>query len=112
MRPVPAKSSEILKWHVNSEPFDGSFNYRSVIGKLNYLEKGPRPDIAYMTHQCAGFMSDPKIEHAKVVRRLRRHFLWTRDKGMILTPKLELGLESHVDANFSGNWDRELRVRS
>jgi hypothetical protein len=33
---IPAKSSEILGRHDDSEPFDNSFNYRSVIGKLNY----------------------------------------------------------------------------
>lgn len=34
---TPAASSKLLSQHTNSEPFDNSFNYRSVIGKLNYL---------------------------------------------------------------------------
>jgi Reverse transcriptase (RNA-dependent DNA polymerase) len=32
-------SSKILKKHKNSQDFDGSFDYESVVGKLNYLEK-------------------------------------------------------------------------
>jgi hypothetical protein len=47
---TPAKSSTILKSHVNSPDFDNNFNYRSVIGKLNYLEKWIRADISYAVH--------------------------------------------------------------
>ena len=36
---VPATPSKILRRHATSEDFDGSFDYRSVIGKLNYLKK-------------------------------------------------------------------------
>ena len=55
-----ACSSKILKRHSDSEPFDNSFKYRSVIGKLNYLERGRRSDISYAVHQCARFCSDPR----------------------------------------------------
>jgi hypothetical protein len=106
-RPTPAVHSSILSRHSNSEPFDNSFNYRSVIGKLNYLEKGSRPDIAYIVHQCARFSVDPKREHGKAVRHLGRYLLATRDKGLILTPDLKRGLEDYVDADFAGNWNKD-----
>jgi hypothetical protein len=67
---VPASSSKLLSCHTTSEPFDNSFNYKSVIGKLNYLEKGLRSNKAYITHQCARFTQDPKMEHAKAIRWL------------------------------------------
>eukprot|EP00978_Attheya_sp_CCMP212_P041667 scaffold241829_cov35-Attheya_sp.AAC.2 len=67
---TPALRSKILFRHSYSEPFDKSFEYRSVIGKLNYLEKATRSDIAYITHQCARFSSDPKVEHEKAIRWL------------------------------------------
>ena len=35
--------------------------------KLNYLEKGTRPDIAYATHQLARFSSNPKQSHGDAV---------------------------------------------
>jgi hypothetical protein len=104
---IPAKSSEILGRHDDSEPFDNSFNYRSVIGKLNYLEKGSRPDIAYIVHQCARFTANPKVEHGKAIRWLGRYLKGTRDKGMILRPNGDLGLEVYVDADFVGNYKEE-----
>jgi hypothetical protein len=69
-RSTPAASSKLLTRHSESEPFDNSFNYRSLIGKLNYLEKATRSDIAYAVLQCARFVSDPKIEHGDAVRWL------------------------------------------
>ena len=36
---TPAASSKLLTRHSDSKPFDGSFNYRSVIGKLTYWNK-------------------------------------------------------------------------
>jgi hypothetical protein len=31
---IPSSSSKLLKRHTNSPPFDGSFNYRSVVDKM------------------------------------------------------------------------------
>ena len=103
---IPAASSRLLSRHTDSEDFDKSFNYRSVIGKLNYLEKGSRSDIAYITHQCARFSIDPKKEHGDAIRWLARYLKATRDKGTILRPDdLRKQLEVYVDADFAGNWD-------
>lgn len=101
---TPAATSKILRRHSNSSPFDGSFNYRSVVGKLNYLEKGSRPDIAYAVHQCARFSADPKQEHGDAIRWLAKYLKGTRDKGMVLKPTKERQLEVFVDADFAGNW--------
>jgi hypothetical protein len=72
VKDTPAKSSTILKSHVNSPDFDNNFNYRSVIGKLNNLEKCTRPDISYAVHQCARFMIQQKEEHGKAIKWLGR----------------------------------------
>lgn len=102
---TPAASSRILSYHSASETFDNSFHYRSIIGKLNFLEKSTRPDIAFITHQCARYSSDPRKEHGMAIRWLARYLKGTRDKGMILTPTQEKDLEVHVDADFAGAWD-------
>ena len=63
---IPAHFTRILLRRPDEEPFDNSkFHYRSVIGKLNYLEKNTRPDIAYAVHQLARFSSDPKKSHGE-----------------------------------------------
>ncbi len=102
---IPASSSRLLSRHSNSEAFDNSFHYKSVIGKLNYLEKSTRSDIAYITHQCARFTSAPKKEHGQALRWLGRYLRETKKYGTILRPVKGKDLELYVDADFSGNWD-------
>ena len=104
-KPTPAASTKLISSHTKSEPFDESFHYRSIIGKLNFLEKSTRPDISYTSHQCARFTSDPKKEHGKAIRWLARYLKGTRTGGLILRPKMDRELEIYVDADFAGNWD-------
>jgi Reverse transcriptase (RNA-dependent DNA polymerase) len=82
---TPASSSKTLSRFPKSAPFDRSFHYRRIIGKLNYLEKGSRSDIAYIVHQCARFVQEPKEEHGQALRWLGRYLKGTRDKGKSIT---------------------------
>ena len=49
-RSIPAKVSEILKRNKAILEIIPDFNYKSLIGKLNYLERGTHCDISYMIH--------------------------------------------------------------
>ena len=100
-------SSRPLLRNLKSEPFDGHFDYRRVIGQLNYLEKCTRMDISCATHQGARFVADPKVEHGKALKWLGRYLAGTRDKGIILNPDQNQGFEVYVDASFAGDWDPE-----
>ena len=112
VKTTPAASSRILSIHSESERFDKSFHYRSIIGKLNFLEKSTRPDIAFITHQCARYTSDPRKEHGAAIRWLARYLKGTRNKGIVMNPKSDKGLEVYVDADFAGSWDpKESHIR-
>lgn len=104
-KPTPTPATKLISHHSASEAFDESFHYRSVIGKLNFLEKSTRPDISYTTHQCARFTSSPRKEHGNALRWLGRYLKGTRDKGLIITPDPNQDLMVYVDADFAGNWD-------
>jgi hypothetical protein len=100
-RSTPPASSKVFTQHTESPEFDESFNYHSVIGKLNYLEKATWSDISSAVHQCARFVSNPKKEHGEAVRWLVRYLKGTKDKGTILKPMVEQDLEVYVDASFA-----------
>ena len=102
---IPAQSSKILTAHPDSPDFDNNFHYRSVIGKLNYLEKCTRPDISYAVHQCARFSANPKEEHGKAIKWLGRYLKGTADKGLIFKPD-DSSFQVYVDSDFAGNWDK------
>ena len=52
-KPTPASSLVLLLRNSELEAHDDSFNYRSIIGELNYLKGDTRSDISYITRQCA-----------------------------------------------------------
>jgi hypothetical protein len=100
-------SSKPLLRCPTAEPFDGHFDYRRVIGKLNYLEKCTRIDVTCATHQCARFVGEPKDVHGKAVKWIGRYLAGTKDKGLVLKPDKNKGFEVYVDASFVGDWDPE-----
>jgi hypothetical protein len=102
-----APSSTILHRNLDGDPFVEEWDYWSVIGKLNFLEKSTRPAIAYAVHQCARFASNPKQSHANAVKYLCRYLFATKDKGLILCPDASKSFEVHVDCDFAGNWIKE-----
>ena len=105
--PTPALVTKTLRNFDKEPDFDNSFGYSSVIGKLNYLEKCTRPDIAFAAHQCARFSKQPKKSHGVAVRHIGRYLLGTRDKGIILKPLSEQSFDVYVDSDFAGNFTKE-----
>jgi histone deacetylase 1/2 len=103
---TPALSSKILLRDEDGEPWrDEKWKYRSVIGKLNFLEKSTRPDIAYAVHQFAWFTANPKQSHAEAVKNIVRYLKGTREMGIILNPR-EQSVECFADASFGGDWHK------
>jgi hypothetical protein len=62
---VPAKVALQLHAFKEDPPFNQSFDYPSLVGKLNYLGQITRPDIMYATHQVAKNASEPRKSHGK-----------------------------------------------
>jgi hypothetical protein len=86
--------------------FDLDFNYRSVVGKLNYLDQTTCPDIMYATHQIAKYSSDPRKLHGEAILYLICYLKKTRDLGLHFKPDSTKGFECYCDADFSGLWNR------
>ena len=105
-RSTPAAATKILSRNESEPTADCPFHYRSVIGKLNFLEKSTRPDIAYAVHQCARFCSDPKQNHIDAVTHLVKYLQATKDQGIIINPDVSKSFETYADADFAGNWNK------
>jgi hypothetical protein len=104
---TPGASSKTLLCYTNEPDFDGHFDYRKVIGKLNYLKKCTRLDITCAVHQAARFVATPKKPHADAIKWISRYLKVTADKGMVYRPDTDIGFEVYVDATFSGDWNPE-----
>ena len=103
---IPALSTKILTKDESGPEMKEEFHYRSVIGKLNFLEKSTHPDLAYSVHQCARFSSNPKQSHVEAVKKIGRYLVSTRDKGILMRPQVDHSFDCWVDANFAGDWNQ------
>jgi hypothetical protein len=86
--------------------FDLDFNYRSVVGKLNYFTQTTYPDIMYATHQIAKYSSDPRQSHGEAILYLICYLKKARDLGLCFKPDSTKGFECYCDADFSGLWNK------
>jgi hypothetical protein len=100
----------VLDRDLNGEDFHGRFHFHVVVGKLNFLKKGSRPEIAYSIHQCAHFSKSPKECHAEAVMHICRYLMLTREQGIILDPQNGKSFEVYGDANLCGNWNRSTEM--
>ena len=105
-RPTPAVKP-LLHKDTNGIPRNNSWNYRTAIGMLTYLQGTSRPDISMAVHQCARFSMKPMLSHERAVKRIGRYLLGTREKGIVYNPDMSKGLECYVDADFAGGWSKE-----
>jgi hypothetical protein len=94
----PCRQS-ILQIYLHGVPCNGKFHYRSIAGKLNFLEKGTRPDIAFATHQCVRFSKETRASHEDAAMWLIKYLLATKDDGNIYDPKREQSIEVYADAD-------------
>ena len=107
-KPVPAKSHITLLAHKDQPKFSLGFDYRSVTGKLNYLAQTSRPDIMYAVHQIAKFSADPRMPHGEAIIYLVRYLMRSRDIGIRFSPNPSKGFECFCDADFAGNWNKDV----
>ena len=107
-KPTPAAAIKILRRNEGEKRYDGKpFHYRRVVGKLNFLDKSTRPDIAYAIHQCARFSIDPDTTHAQAISHIVRYLRDTRDKEILFDSNKEKSLEVFADADFAGLWNKD-----
>jgi len=106
VKQVPANVSQQLHAFPESPTFQGTFNYRLVVGKLNYLAQTTRPDICTATHMSAKFSHDHRKEHGEAIVWLVMYLKNTQHIGLSFKPDPSKGFENYCDTDFSWNWNR------
>jgi len=104
---VPTPATTILTKDEHGLQRETTWNYRQVVGILNYIASNTRPDITFAVHQVARFCNDPKLSHEKAIKRIVRYLIGTRDKGITVNPTDNHFLQCYVDADFCGLWTKD-----
>ena len=81
------------------------WNYRSVIGMLTCIQVMSRPDTSMAVHKCVRYSSFLNLSHKRVVPRIARYLINTKNRSIIYKEDNSRCLECFVDAEFAGGWN-------
>jgi hypothetical protein len=85
--------------------------YASVFGILLYAMFCTRPKISHAVGVLRKYMSTPRKEHWKIVKRLFRYLCGTKDYAICYQGRLggdsgKLDVHGFVDTDWAGDLDR------
>jgi hypothetical protein len=77
------------------------FDYRGLVGSLQYLVRGTRPDIANAVRELSKFLSCYNETHWQAARRMLKYLKGTSTYGLLLDGKSRtVTYEVYTDASF------------
>jgi hypothetical protein len=83
---------------IANQPFD----YRGLIGSLQFLVRGTRPDIANAVHELSKYLSCYNETHWTAARRVLKYFKGTSTYGLYIDGnKRDVLYEVYTDASFT-----------
>eukprot|EP00957_Ditylum_brightwellii_P069737 5295940-Ditylum_brightwellii.AAC.1 len=103
---TPTASTTILAKGVDGEEKREDWNYRVMIGMMNFRETPKMPEISNATHKCARFCKSPNASHKSAVKQIVRYLIRAKNSrayGLILKPDKNKGFKVYVDASFGGD---------
>jgi len=74
--------------------------YRKAIGMLMYLSVSSRPDLSFMVHRMARYVSNPGMAHWGVVKHILRYLRGTTKYGLRYYKDGSITLTGFVDASW------------
>ena len=85
---------------------DRSNSYARLLGELQYIANGTRPDIAYAVNRLASYTANPSLQHMMALKRILRYLSGTRKFGIIYKalPSQPSFFHGYADAAY-GNAD-------
>ena len=105
-RSKPTLSTGILHKNEDSKERKNEWNYRSLVGVLNYLASTTRPDMMIAVNQCARFSENPKLSHEKAIKRIAKHLIGTKHVGIEAKIDSSLGLIAYADSDFANAFNK------
>jgi histone deacetylase 1/2 len=83
---------------------DDAFQYRSVVGALQYLTL-TRPDISFVVNKVCQFLSKPTDVHWEAVKRILRYVKGTVSTGLSIRKSASTLISVFTDADWAGCTD-------
>ena len=75
--------------------------FRSIIGKFNYLASTTRPDLSYAVSYLSQFIQCPHAEHTAAAEDVLRYLAGTPSLGLTFRRRPDMKLVGYVDADWA-----------
>lgn len=102
---VPADGYKNLGPLEDDDPSTGIVHYQRLIGKLNWLVRGTRADIAYTVQKLSQHAHKPGIKHLAGAQQVLRYLKETATLG--IQYKGDLAITGYSDADFAADSSRK-----
>ena len=79
------------------------FAYSALVGSLQYLAHGTRPDIAQAVGLLARYSSNPSVQHWDAAKCVLRYLAGTPDMGITYAPEDADVLHGYCDADYAAD---------
>ena len=80
-------------------------SYVSAVGSLMYAQVCTRPDIAFAVNALGRYLSNPGLNHWKVVKKVMRYLQGTKDYMLTYIRSDQLEVTGYSDSDFAGCLD-------
>jgi hypothetical protein len=95
---VLEKETKLTAAQIAAQPYD----YRGLIGSLQYLVRGTRPDIANVVRELSKFLSCYNKSHWMAALRVLKYLKGTSNFGLLMDgSKRQITFEVYTDASFA-----------
>jgi hypothetical protein len=84
-------------------------HYQQIVGSINYLAIGTRPDISYALSLVSPFMQNPGPAHFQAVNRILSYIYFTATKKIHFSGLLKP--TGFCDANWGGNNPKTIGIK-
>ena len=84
-------------------PNDARINtreYQAIIGRLNWLVRGTRPDLAFVVHRLSQHCQDPGAKHWSAVKRVLRYLQHSQSLAIVYSTGNLIG---YSDADYAAD---------
>jgi len=100
--PTPAEPGKVLQKDDTQTSLETT-KYRSLVGKLLYINKVSRPEISNAVRELAQYFDNPTHQHWKQLIRVCSYLGCTRERGLCLRKceNRQVLLNGFVDSNFA-----------
>jgi hypothetical protein len=102
---TPAEGYGNLTANDQGDPATDMKTYQQLLGKLNWLVRASRPDIAFVVQKLSQFSHDPGAKHMGGAQRLLRYLSGTRRYGIKYSS--QYGLAGYTDSDFAADKSRK-----